>query len=68
MKELTYSKNTLLRYFIAGFLTCDAIGHGLRLINQSELSVHGIQIGVTGNWIVLLIEIIAITVLIRKNK
>ncbi len=62
------NKYPKLRLFTAGFFFGDAINHFLQAINNSPFSVHGIRIGISGNWIIFIAEVIIIFFLLKKYK
>jgi len=50
--------------FISGILFYDGINHLILAIKQSPYSVHGIKIGISGNWLIFALDIIISVILI----
>lgn len=53
-----------LLYFIAGIVFYDGINHLILAIKHSSYSVHGLSVGVMGNWIIFGFDMLLTLILI----
>ena len=61
-------KFTNLILFLSGIIFYDGINHLFLAIKNSPYSVHGLYLGVSGNWILSLSEFAVVVIVFTYNR